>query len=98
MFKKCSTQSLKSLSLTHMCVRDLYAYIRAFGPLNVYKQIVRTKPYMKKAKLLTLAKKVNRPKNNIYKTFNNPLFNSKTPNKKEKPQTRKTIRTNTKRL
>tara|TARA_B100001250_G_C19813726_1_gene797099 strand:+ start:3742 stop:4215 length:474 start_codon:yes stop_codon:yes gene_type:complete len=72
-----------------MCVKDLYAYIRAFGTLNVYKQIVPTKPYIKKAKLITIAKKVKRPKNNIYKTFNNPLFNSKTPNKKLKTPNKK---------
>ena len=81
MIRKCSTKSLKSLNLPHMCVRDLYAYIRAFGPLNVYKQIIRTKPYIKKANLITLAKKVERPSNNNksnnsneYKAFMNDLI------------------------
>lgn len=83
MFKKCSTETLKRLDVSHMCVKDLYAYIRAYGTLNVYKQIVPTKPYIKKAKLITIAKKVERPKNNIQKTFNNPLFNSN-PNKEYK--------------
>ena len=89
MFKKCSTESLKRLNVSHMCVKDLYAYVRAFGTLNVYKQIVPTKPYVKKAKLISIAKRVKRPKNNIYKTFNNPLFNSKTPNKKLKTPNKK---------
>ena len=82
MLKKCSTESLKSLSLSHMCVRDLYAYIRAFGPLTVYKQVVPTKPYINKANLVTLAKKVERPNNNKhnnsneYKAFMNDLINA----------------------
>ena len=71
MFKKCSTESLKTLNLSAMCVKDLYAYIRAFGTVNVYKQIVPTKPYIKKNKLKTIAKKIKVPKTNV---------NNKSPN------------------